>query len=184
MFPAILISIIFLFRAFFYEPFQAVSSSMSPSIESKQHVVILKLGYGVYGTYGIDLYHSEVESRKKPKRGEIFVFYPPNRQQTFIKRVIGLPGDVIEFSNKQLVINSEKVETTQGDSVETLQETLDENIYSVQYINDRNQFREFKITVPENAYFMMGDNRDHSADSRIWGFVPAKNIVGKLVYIW
>lgn len=157
---------------------------MSPSIEPKQHVVILKLGYGVYGTYGIDLYHSDVESRKKPKRGEIFVFYPPNSQQTFIKRVIGLPGDVIEFSNKQLVINGEKVETTQGDSVETLQETLDENIYSVQYINDRNLFREFKVTVPDNAYFMMGDNRDHSADSRIWGFVPAKNIVGKLVYIW
>ncbi|WP_353294841.1 signal peptidase I [Thalassolituus maritimus] len=177
-------SSIFSIRAFLYEPFQVPSSAMSPTLKAGDHVVVSKYGYGLYGTLGVDVYSSETDSRRKPQRGEVFFLYPPHDERLFIERIIGLPNDVVEFSDKQLYINGAKVETRRLGSSHVYTETLDGNTYSVQYIRDGSQFRNFKVVVPKNSYFVMGDNRDNSADSRVWGMVPAENIMGKLVLTW
>ncbi|MGQ8364231.1 signal peptidase I [Glaciecola sp. 1036] len=182
--PVILVSSIFSFRSFLYEPFEMPSKSMFPTLSVGDHIVVSKLGYGLYGTFGIEVLSTEVDSRKKPKRGEVFVLYPPNESMLVVKRIIGIPGDIVEFSNKQLTINGVKIETTRGDDGNTYIENLGENPYSVQYSLQGIPNRNFQFRVPENAYFVMGDNRDNSRDSRMWGMVPAENIVGKLVLIW
>ena len=182
--PIIFLSSLFSFRAFLYEPFQIPSPSMLPTLQVGDHIVVSKYGYGLYGSFGITAYSTEIGSRKKPKRGEVFVLYPPHDEHVFVERIIGLPNDVIEFSDKQLYVNGSKVETKRIENSDIYTETLDGNTYSVQYIRETNQFRNFKVVVPESSYFVMGDNRDNSADSRIWGMVPAKNIMGRLVLIW
>jgi len=182
--PILFIFSIFNLRAFYYEPFQVPSSSMLPTLKVGDHIVVSKYGYGLYGSFGITAYSSEVSARKKPKRGEVFVLYPPHDERVFVERIIGLPNDVIEFSDKQLYINGSKVEINRIDNSNIYTETLDGNTYSVQYIRETNQYRNFKVEVPKNSYFVMGDNRDNSADSRVWGMVPAKNIMGKMVLIW
>lgn len=182
--PVVFISSVFTFRAFFYEPFKIPSLSMSPTLKVGDHIIVSKYGYGLYGSFGITVYSAEPDSRKKPKRGEIFALYPPNDGRIFVERIIGLPNDIVEFSDKQLYINDSKVETTRIDNSDVFTETLDGNTYSVQYIREVNQLRNFKVKVPENSYFVMGDNRDNSADSRVWGMVPGKNIIGKVVLIW
>ncbi len=175
---------VFTVRSFFYEPFQIPSSSMLPTLNVGDHIVVSKYGYGLYGSFGITAYSTEVDSRKKPKRGEVFALYPPHNEHVFVKRIIGLPHDVVEFSDKQLYINGSKVETRRVDNSGVFIETLGGNTYSVQYISEANPFRNFKVEVPENSYFVMGDNRDNSSDSRMWGMVPAENIMGKMVLIW
>lgn len=182
--PVVVISSIFTFRAFFYEPFRIPSSSMLPTLGAGDHIVVSKYRYGLYGSFGITVYSADVDSRKKPKRGEVFVLYPPHSERVFVERVIGLPNDVVEFSDKQLYINGSKVETKRIDNSGIFTEILDGNTYSVQYIRETNEFRNFTVKVPENSYFVMGDNRDNSADSRVWGMVPSKNMMGKLVLIW
>lgn len=182
--PIVFVTCIFTFRAFLFEPFHIPSESMLPTLKVGDHIVVSKFGYGLYGTFGINVVSMDVDSRKKPKRGEVFVLYPPHDKRVFIERIIGVPGDMVEFSNKQLSINGVKVETKKGNDLVSYTETLGLNSYSVQYIRESNPYRKFEVTVPENAYFVMGDNRDNSADSRVWGMVPAENIVGKLFFVW
>ena len=183
--PVMILSSVFLFRAFFYEPFLIPSKAMLPTLQLGNHVVVSKFGYGLYGTYGIDVYSTSVESRRRPKRGQVVVFYPPHSETTpFIKRIIGLPNDIIEFTDKQLYVNGSKIEVNETDKLDTYTETLDGNTYSVQYVRETSPHRNFKGVVPENTYFVMGDNRDNSSDSRVWGYVPAENIIGKLILAW
>ncbi|MEH6542680.1 MAG: signal peptidase I [Porticoccaceae bacterium] len=182
--PLIFIVAVFLFRSFFYEPFRMPASSMLPTLNVGDHIVVSKWSYGLYGSYGIELHRSDTEARKKPNRGEIFIFYPPHDERVFIKRIIGLPGDIIEFSDKQLVINGVAVKTAETESPAVYTEVVEGNSYSVQYLNDNSSLRIFNVTVPEKSYFVMGDNRDNSADSRVWGMVPAENVIGKLILIW
>lgn len=182
--PVTIFSIIFLTRSFVIEPFSIPSESMSPSLEMGDYILVKKWGYGLYGSYGITLVNSKIENRTKPQKGEIFVIIPPHDSRLFVKRVIGLPGDVVEFGDdKQLIINEIPVETTSLDNG-ILQEVIGDNIFTVKYINDNSRRRSGKWIVPDAHYFVMGDNRDNSADSRVWGMVPDKNIVGRVLTKW
>ncbi|WP_081703666.1 signal peptidase I [Alcanivorax sp. P2S70] len=182
--PVFLLFIIFFFRSFFYEIFQIPSLSMMPTLKSGDYIVVSKHGYGLYDSFGITVYETDLDKRKKPQRGEIFVLYPPGDRPAFVERIIGLPNDEIVFSNKQLRINGRLVDTKRMGEPHIYQETLDGNSYQVQYFHENNPYRSVRLIVPEDSYFVMGDNRDNSADSRLWGPVPAKNIVGKVVHIW
>ena len=120
--------------------------------------------------------------------------YPHDDSTNFIKRVIGLPGDQIAYDDKRLSINGKVVQQVKSDSYQL--ETSNQRIDVIEYrevvgesthniLNDRGRFsRSMTISVPEDSYFVMGDNRDHSNDSRYWGFVPEKNIVGRAFLVW
>ena len=136
----------------------------------------------------------------EPRRGDVMVFFPPDDPRYFIKRVIGLPGDVIEYRNKQLTINGEQIDTQElggeppyNPQKFVAQEKLDSADATVQWVVGIDRRSNQKVVwagpegrweVPQGHYFMMGDNRGNSHDSRGWGFVPEKNIVGKAVAVW
>jgi signal peptidase I len=123
----------------------------------------------------------------EPERGDVVVFYPPHMNDTYyIKRVIGLPGDRISYRNKQLFINGEAVAQDWQDGDRRFhvgREALGEDGHQLQ-IDMARPTRDFSVTVKPGHYFMMGDNRDNSSDSRVWGQVPERDIVGKAVAIW
>ena len=141
--------------------------------------------------------HKKIFSITEPHRGDIIVFrWPPNPSINFIKRVIGLPGDQISYVNKELLINGQKIQQeflqkeTVKDESGALLEALkkQENLFGIKhfiYVNpDKSSEDYHDINVPEGMYFVMGDNRDDSADSRYWGFVPEENIIGKATLVW
>lgn len=195
-------------RAFLFEPFRFPSGSMTPSIEPRAHLIVKKWGYGNYGTYGIHVMRTGMSS--VVRRGDIVVFeYPEDTALSYAQRVVGLPGDRISYYNKRLIVNDQEVALRRiGDYVHK-----DRPIRSLQYLErlgDREYailiqaeapaaiplvkafpFRDrcahtaegLYCQVPDGHYFVLGDNRDNSSDSRIWGFVPARNILGKVQYI-
>ncbi|WP_110687448.1 signal peptidase I [Salinicola aestuarinus] len=185
-FPVLLIVLVV--RSFIVEPFQIPSGSMRPTLEIGDFILVNKFAYGLR----LPVTNTEVADLGEPERGDVMVFrFPNDPSVNFIKRVIGLPGDRIRYENKQLYVNGEPVpksvidadpETAPGE--EELLEQLgdvDHSIYNTPQTPGP-QMRE--IVVPDNEYFMMGDNRDHSNDSRYWGFVPEGNIVGKAFAVW
>lgn len=190
-FPILLI--VFLLRSFLYEPFRIPSGSLEPTLLMGDFILVNKFDYGVR----LPVAHTKLFGSGIPNRGDILIFrWPPNPSVDFIKRVIGLPGDHISYIDKVLYINGQKmpqtfVKDTKGQS-EDYQEwdavENEENLMGVKHnilIDKTREAVDFKdIVVPNNMYFVMGDNRDYSADSRFWGFVPDKNIVGKAVLIW
>lgn len=179
--------VVLVLRSFLVEPFQIPSSSMVPTLEVGDYILVNKFAYGVrlpvLGTKMIDI--------GSPKRGDVMVFFPPNDSRYFIKRVIGLPGDRISYRDKRLSINGKPVSI---DLVAELPPAVprfriaDENLGGVTHRIRTELYRtvsgNFSVTVEPGHYFMMGDNRDNSSDSRVWGQVPEKNIVGKAVAIW
>lgn len=179
--PFIFILIIFLSRSFFYEPFSIPSESMSPTLNSGDHILVQKLGYGTYGSWGIRLIDSKQPS-KIPKAGEIFALYPPQEKRIFVERIIGLPGDEIELLDATLKINGTVVSKSQTRTLS--KESIGENTYTVKYITDQLRHMNHKAVVPNGHYFVMGDNRNNSLDSRSWGLVPEANIVGKVILHW
>jgi len=181
--PVFFLSLVFLTRSFLVEPFSIPSESMSPTLKKGDYILVKKWGYGLYGSFGITLMNTKIENKSKPRRGEIFVIIPPHDPRPFVERIIGLPGDIVEFGNKQLTINGASIETNEiGNGV--FQEKFGEEASTVKYINDNSWLRSGKWVVPDDHYFVMGDNRDNSADSRVWGMVPAKNIVGVVLLKW
>ena len=195
-------------RAFLFEPFRLPSGSMVPSIEPRAHLIVKKWGYGNYGTYGIHVARTGMSSEME--RGDIVVFeYPEDTALSYARRVVGLPGDRVSYYNKRLKINGDELEIRRiGDYVHkdranpSLQylERLGNQEYAVLIEPEAPAavpvvrafpFAEhcaytaegFSCLVPRGHYFVLGDNRDNSSDSRTWGFVPARNIIGKVLYI-
>lgn len=179
------LAVVLVLRSFLVEPFQIPSGSMLPTLEVGDFILVNKFTYGlrlpVAGTKVVDL--------GDPQRGDVMVFkYPENPKINYIKRVVGLPGDVIRYENKMLYINDELVSETQLANlanVKLFEEQLGQikhKMYEHKRIMSMDAQGEW--TVPENSYFVMGDNRDNSKDSRYWGFVPDELIVGKAFAIW
>ena len=179
-------------RSFLFEPFMVPTGSMIPTIKIGDFIVVNKFAYGlrlpVIGTKIFDV--------ADPQRGEIMVFIPPHENKYYVKRVVGLPGDTVRYDNKVLTINGEPVNKEYYSDVEiqygenslsgTLhEENLGEVTHSTQYIDlvPANRGRNSWI-VPPGHFFMMGDNRDNSMDSRVWGVVSEDKIVGRAFAVW
>jgi len=173
-------------RSFLVEPFQIPSGSMKPTLQVGDFILVNKFSYGIR----LPVIGTKVFDIGEPQRGDAMVFIPPHQNQYFIKRVIGLPGDRIRYQNKVLYIDN--VEQTQqykgpvtGVASDQLSfiETLDNRAHMIQ----RNRYEDARVQqwlVPEGHYFMMGDNRDQSSDSRFWGFVSEDKIVGEAFAVW
>ncbi len=202
-FPVILI--VFLLRSFLFEPFKIPSSSMVPTLLVGDFILVNKFTYGIR----LPVINRKVVPLNDPARGDVMVFrYPEDPSLDYIKRVVGLPGDRVEYRNKRLTINGRPVPARQVDdylSRERMQfsrrfiETLDGVEHEILIEDDapaavlptraaggncNYNTSGLACTVPPGHYFMMGDNRDNSSDSRVWGFVPDENIVGRAFFIW
>ena len=184
-FPVLLV--VFVLRSFLVEPFQIPSSSMVPPLEVGDYILVNKYTYGIR----LPVLRTKVLSLNEPQRGDVMVFFPPHMNDTYyIKRVVGLPGDTISYRKKRLYVNGTEVpdETLAvvpegGYRYRLSQETLGDAVHLVQE-NESRPARDFTVQVKPGHYFMMGDNRDNSSDSRIWGQVPEKDIVGKAFAVW
>ncbi|MBU2097377.1 MAG: signal peptidase I [Gammaproteobacteria bacterium] len=184
--------IVLMLRSFLVEPFQIPSGSMIPTLEVGDFILVNKYHYGLR----LPVIGTKIVENNEPQRGEVMVFIPPHDSRYFIKRVVGLPGDRIEYDNKVLRINGEAIQTDIVEEVliETsigfregvlINEQLGVSNHKAQILtNDNRNVRRSSWVVPPGHYFMMGDNRDNSADSREWGPVPEENIVGKAFAIW
>lgn len=202
IFPVI--AVVLVLRSFIYEPFQIPSGSMMPTLLVGDFILVEKFAYGLRDP----AFHTELVDTGKPERGDIVVFkYPPQPNIDYIKRTVGLPGDTIVYEDKRLCIqpkgeaqcqpvaidNIQPSEFAQGGvNLVQAQEQLGEQAHQILvHPNKRDRISAYqprpsvnRWVVPEGHYFMMGDNRDNSADSRFWGFVPERNLVGKAVAIW
>lgn len=203
IFPVI--AFVLILRSFIFEPFQIPSGSMMPTLLVGDFIVVEKYAYGLKDP----VWHNTIVPTGEPKRGDIVVFrYPKNPNIDYIKRVVGLPGDTIRYSSlKQICIQAKGESECKPVSLTNLQQSefaqgytplmqLDEQLGEVKHhilINPMHADRVSEYepragvnewVVPQGHYFMMGDNRDNSADSRFWGFVPEQNLVGKAVGIW
>ncbi len=192
LFPVLLI--VLLFRSFLFEPFKIPSGSMIPTLLVGDFILVNKFAYGLR----LPVLNSKFVEIAEPKRGDVVVFrYPVDPGVNFIKRLVGLPGDTIVYRDKKLFINGEAVEletqgaytssevkcTTPRPDAERYAEQLGEVNHDI-LLHHGSGSRDGQWVVPEGHYFMMGDNRDRSNDSREWGFVPEANLMGKAVGIW
>jgi signal peptidase I len=157
---------------------------MYPTIKSGSYLIVEKYGYGHYGSFGITI--QKLSSSKTINKGDIVIFqFPPDPSIFFVKRVIGLPGDLIQYKNKELHINEVAVETEKIfnlDGYEIFREVVGANSYQIAHARI-NSVDTYEYRVPKDCLFVMGDNRDHSIDSRSWGIVPISHLVGKVKYI-
>lgn len=170
---AILMAIViaFFIRTFVIQAYKIPSGSMKPTLLIGDHILVSKFNYGVR----IPLVRSTLIPIGTPKRGDIVVFiYPEDRSKDFIKRLVGLPGDTIEVRNKNILLNGLPWDDAHGVHV-------DDRIIP-RAVQPRDNFG--PVTVPEGSLFVMGDNRDESYDSRFWGFVPMKDVLGKALIIY
>ena len=205
LFPVILV--VFLLRSFLFEPFKIPSGSMIPTLLIGDLILVNKFHYGVR----LPVINKKIIANNDPQRGDVMVFrYPIDPTMDYIKRVVGLPGDEVSYINKRLTINGQPVPTTplpdyyNDDSMrytpharEELGSLSHELLTQADAPPGVNPFPAFPFKencrysaegvtckVPPGQYFMMGDNRDNSQDSRYWGFVPDENIVGKAFFVW
>lgn len=168
---AIAILLALIIRTFVVQAFKIPSGSMEPTLLVGDHILVNKFIYGVK----IPFARKTIIPVSKPKRNDVIVFiYPVDTSKDFIKRVIGLPGDKVEILGHKVLINGKTFDDKHGYF------TPDERNASHQ----DNVSKIGPISVPEGQYFVMGDNRDHSYDSRFWGFVPSKSIKGKAFIIY
>jgi len=205
LFPVILV--VFLLRSFLFEPFKIPSGSMIPTLLVGDLILVNKFHYGVR----LPVINTKITEGNKVERGDIMVFrYPPKPSLDYIKRVVGVPGDEVAYLNKRLTINGQVVATSAvpeffDESVMRYFKQYEESLGTVKHRiltdderpafipgveefpyrnNCRYSIEGVVCKVPEGHYFMMGDNRDNSLDSRFWGFVPDQNIVGKAFFVW
>jgi signal peptidase I len=178
--------IVFVLRSFLVEPFQIPSSSMEPTLLVGDYILVNKFTYGIR----LPVIRTKVVSLNEPERGDVMVFFPPHMNDTyFIKRVIGLPGDTVSYRDKELYINGEKLmRQPAGDPGLDLRYRIDEEMLGderhTMQVETARPAPDFTVVVKPGHYFMMGDNRDNSSDSRVWGQVPERDIVGKAFAVW
>ncbi|MBE2261621.1 MAG: signal peptidase I [Burkholderiaceae bacterium] len=205
LFPVIVA--VFVLRSFLFEPFKIPSGSMIPTLLVGDLILVNKFTYGLR----LPVLNTKVTEGSPPQRGDVMVFrYPPKPSLDYIKRVVGVPGDEVAYLNKRLTINGQPVPTSDlpdyfdEDAMRYFKQ-FDESLGTKPHraITDPGRpamiagaddfpFRQqcrysvegVVCKVPEGHYFMMGDNRDNSLDSRYWGFVPDRNIVGKAFFVW
>ena len=205
LFPVI--AAVFFLRSFLFEPFKIPSGSMIPTLLIGDLILVNKFTYGIR----LPVVNTKITEGNAPQRGDVMVFrYPPQPSVDYIKRVVGVPGDEVAYLNKRLTINGKEVPTTaQPDFFDEstmryfkqFEEVLGEKPHRVLNNPDAPAFVQGAANfpyrdncrysvegvvckVPQGHYFMMGDNRDNSLDSRYWGFVPDQNIVGKAFFVW
>jgi len=190
LFPIFLAVLII--RAFIIQPFRVPTGSLEPTVMPNDFVAVSQFAYGLR----LPVTYTKIVPIGEPKHGDIVVFrYPVNPKIDFVKRAIGLPGDHLVYKNKILFINGQEMKQTfvrNGFDVEPGEtipvKVMQENLFGIKHEilirEDGGETGDFDITVPAGYYFMMGDNRDDSADSRIWGFVPEQNLIGKAFMIW
>jgi len=185
LFPVLLLVLVF--RGFIFEPFRVPSNSMMPTLLTGDFILVNKFDYGLR----LPILNTKIINFSKPKRGDVIVFRYPNYEHSagysgveFIKRVVALPGDTISYEKDQLTVNGKtvdyrKIGSYQGvDSGKALsgyrhiRELINEADHDILLHPLGNSRELFKTTVPEGHYFVMGDNRAHSSDSRFWGYVP------------
>ena len=183
-FPVLVIVLVL--RSFLYEPFQIPTGSMIPTLLVGDFVVVNKFDYGIR----LPVIRTKIFNVGEPKRGDVMVFIAPNHKEYYIKRVIGVPGDKVRYTDKTLYINGVKQKQTflakvpPGNPKFLLYR---EDLGGVKHLMQVTPYpdpRSQEWVIPKGRYFVMGDNRDESSDSRYWGTVPEKSIVGKAVAIW
>ena len=197
IFYAILAALVI--RSFLYEPFSIPSGSMYPNLKVGDYLFVSKFSYGFSRNslpFSIPLIPGRI-FYKEPKRGDIVVFKTPEDNRTdYIKRLIGLPGDKISMQSNQIFINGKKIQSEfinkekyKSFVVQKIKETLpNQKTYSVFEfektfsVYNTNNFDE--IIVPEDSFFVIGDNRDNSLDSRAWGYFSEQYLIGRADYIW
>jgi signal peptidase I len=206
-FPTLLF--IFLLFSFIVQPFRIPSSSMYPTLIKGDFILVNKFDYGLR----LPVINKKIIANRAPRRGEVIVFlYPKDKSMHYIKRVIGLPGDTVSYLNKHLTINDQPItktplpdyfDKTHQVYLKQYRETANSSKKSYRVLNnpaappfvinaenfpfqDKCIYQQEGVvcTVPEGHYFVMGDNRDGSADSRYWGFVPEENLVGRAFFVW
>ena len=180
------LAIVLVLRSFLFEPFQIPTGSMIPTLAVGDFILVNKFTYGirlpVIGTKIVDI--------AEPQNGEVMVFIPPHQDEYFIKRVVGIPGDTVRYQDKTLYINGKRQNQTFVAQIPPVNPKVlqyREKLGNIEHLIQRNPYRETSVdewVIPEGHYFMMGDNRDQSSDSRYWGLVSEHNIVGRAVAIW
>ncbi len=197
LFPVLLL--VFIFRGFIFEPFRVPSNSMMPTLLTGDFIVVNKFDYG----FRLPLTNTKLVEFSKPNRGDVIVFRYPNYEKNpgysgvdFIKRIVAIPGDLISYSDDQLFINDKAIEiknigpyigVDSGKSMNNYklaQEFISALPHEILINPNRRSKGIPEITIPEGHYFVMGDNRSHSSDSRFWGFVPEEYIIGRAIGIW
>ena len=183
-FPVLLIVLVL--RSFIAEPFQIPTGSMIPTLKVGDFIVVNKFAYGIR----LPVIGTKIFDIDEPKNGDVMVFIPPHENQYFIKRVVGIPGDRVRYEDKVLSING--VEQVQKFVAKIPPNkpryvVYEETLGGVNHLIHKNNYRDtraYEWVIPEGHYFMMGDNRDQSSDSRYWGLASEENIVGKAFAVW
>lgn len=191
-FPILLV--VWVLRSFIVQPYRVPTGSLEPTVKPGDFIAVSQYAYGLH----FPIFNFKFLPFGEPKRGDIALFrWPVNPKMVFVKRVIGIPGDHIVYRNKRLTINGVpakqqfvKDTVDYGDGpgesrpVQEVQENLSGVKHKIFVQAVGGETRNFNIVVPPHMYFMMGDNRDDSDDSRSWGFVPEKNLIGRAFGIW
>ena len=200
LFPVILV--VFILRSFLFEPFKIPSGSMIPTLWVGDLILVNKFHYGIR----LPVINTKITQGEPVQRGDVMVFrYPPNPSLDYIKRVVGLPGDTVSYINKELKVNGVDISKTSVPDFLPRRDTSDSQGPRVThrllnetdrpaYVTGADHFAfrdncQYSVDgvvckVPPGHYFMMGDNRDNSLDSRYWGFVPDSNVVGRAFFVW
>lgn len=190
-FPVLLFVVII--RSFLFQPYRVPTGSLEPTVIPGDFIFVSQYNYGL----NIPLWNKTIVPMDKPQRGQIALFrWPVNPTITFVKRVIGVPGDHISYIDKTLYINGQEmtktffkntIELGSRSGKEKAQE-YEENLAGIKHhilINPNRPSQNFyNLVIPKGQYFMMGDNRDDSDDSRMWGFVPMDHFIGKALWVW